>query len=544
MVDRRTDITTSEQTSVTHRISIGLISLSLGVISLALGTALLLSPGASVLFVSPTVSQQSVPSTATAMTLTWTAPGDNGNVGQAASYDIRYSAGPITADNFSQASAVDDAPLPQPAGSAESYTVNNLQPATTYFFALKTSDAAGNASALSNVVTKTTSALAQACLPTWSCSEWTACLDGRQTRTCTDTNGCQSNLGQPLTSQTCTAPTPPLLEPEPQSRRPAGDSGGPPVRVVKHIVVAAIGPGGGPAVRIIDPATGKATAMFNAMPAGDRRGLNVAAGEVNGDHLADVIVGSGAGDNPVVKVFTSTGRLKWSFNPYPTERKIGVDVAAGDVDGDGIDEIITVPAKSAAQVKIFRFDAKKNVFALLGQTFAYNRVTQPGFTVAAGDLDLDGSAEVMVAARANARSVSIFRWQNNQLRLVHRFNPFPLLFKSGLTIAVGDTSGDGRPEIIVTAGPGYYSHLKFFDINGRLLTSFRPTSIAYHGGLDLTALDVNQDGRDEILTTTYRNGDPGLRVYRYDAVRKTFTLIQNYFIFARTIKNGFRLGSI
>lgn len=533
MVERHTDTTTTEQTSVAHRISIGLISLSLGLLSLALGTALLLSPGASVLFVAPIVSQQSAPSTATAVTLTWTASGDNDHVGQAASYDIRYSVAPITADNFPQASAVADAPLPQPAGSSETYTVNNLQPATTYFFALKTNDAAGNTSALSNVVTKTTSALAQACLPTWSCSEWSACLNGQQTRTCTDTNNCQSNLGQPLTSQTCTAPA-----------TPPASGGGPPARVVKHIVVAAIGPGGGPAVRVIDPATGRATAMFNVMPAKDRQGVNVAAGEVNGDHLADVIIGSGAGDNPIVKVFTPAGRLKWSFNPYPTERKVGVDVAAGDVDGDGIDEIITVPAKSAAQVKVFRFDAPKNVFVLLGQTFAYNRTARSGFTVAAGDLDLDGYAEVVVAARANARSVSIYRWQNSQLRLVRRFNPFPLQFASGLTVAVGETSGDGRPEILVTAGPGYYSHLKLFDINGRVLTSFRPTSMAYRGGLDLTALDVNHDGRDEILTTTYRNGDPGVRVYRYDAVRKTFSLTQSYFAFARTIKNGFRLGSI
>src|SRR5690242_17292972 len=106
MTPRPTDIEVREKTSVAHRVSIGLIAISLSLISLALGLTLLTMPLPSSVFLAVPVVQQSVPSTATAATLTWTAPGDDANTGQASSYDLRYSTSPITASNFSQMTPV------------------------------------------------------------------------------------------------------------------------------------------------------------------------------------------------------------------------------------------------------------------------------------------------------------------------------------------------------------------------------------------------------------------------------------------------------
>jgi hypothetical protein len=88
--------------------------------------------------------------------LTWTAPGDDGAEGTAASYDLRYSSVPMSDENWDKADEVVGEPEPQKAGSAEALTVNGLEPGTTYFFALKTSDDAENVSGLSNVVSATT----------------------------------------------------------------------------------------------------------------------------------------------------------------------------------------------------------------------------------------------------------------------------------------------------------------------------------------------------------------------------------------------------
>jgi hypothetical protein len=83
----------------------------------------------------------------------WTAPGDDGNVGTAAAYDLRVSTDPITAANFSAATRVDGMPAPRTAGTSQSVAVGGLQSGTTYYFALRTVDDAGNWSPISNVAT-------------------------------------------------------------------------------------------------------------------------------------------------------------------------------------------------------------------------------------------------------------------------------------------------------------------------------------------------------------------------------------------------------
>ena len=94
--------------------------------------------------------------TATSVTLEWTAPGDNDVNGTASEYDIRYSLFLITEANWNSASQTTGEPTPQAAGSSETYTVENLDPNTTYYFAVKSADEVPNWSDISNVISRTT----------------------------------------------------------------------------------------------------------------------------------------------------------------------------------------------------------------------------------------------------------------------------------------------------------------------------------------------------------------------------------------------------
>ena len=92
------------------------------------------------------------------VTLSWTAPGDDGDVGTASQYDIRMSTSTITDANWDSATPLVPAPPPNPAGSAEAVQVTQLTEGTTYYFALKTADEVPNWSGLSNIVTATPTA--------------------------------------------------------------------------------------------------------------------------------------------------------------------------------------------------------------------------------------------------------------------------------------------------------------------------------------------------------------------------------------------------
>lgn len=99
--------------------------------------------------------------TTTSINLAWTAPGDDGSSGMASVYDIRYSTSMITNANWASATEISGEPTPLTAGTSQSMTVSGLSPATTYYFAMKTSDEVPNISGLSNVPNRTTLASTQ-----------------------------------------------------------------------------------------------------------------------------------------------------------------------------------------------------------------------------------------------------------------------------------------------------------------------------------------------------------------------------------------------
>ena len=87
--------------------------------------------------------------------LTWTAPWDLPPA-PVDSYDIRYSTSPIDEGNWAAATQVSGEPLSTSPGYPESLTVTGLNVDTKYYFALKSADAGGLVSSLSNVASGTT----------------------------------------------------------------------------------------------------------------------------------------------------------------------------------------------------------------------------------------------------------------------------------------------------------------------------------------------------------------------------------------------------
>jgi hypothetical protein len=88
-----------------------------------------------------------VVTSATQLTLTvgWTAVGDDGLLGSAAGYELRYDTTPLTVANFASGTPV-TVGAPQAPGTAESATASGLTAGVTYHFGLRITDAAGNAS--------------------------------------------------------------------------------------------------------------------------------------------------------------------------------------------------------------------------------------------------------------------------------------------------------------------------------------------------------------------------------------------------------------
>ncbi len=100
--------------------------------------------------------QQSVLSVGTtAARLQWRSSGDDGGVGTAYLYELHYSTSPITPANFDKATRAINLPAPAAPGTLQSLTVGGLSPNTTYYFALRSLDDAGNQSSLTYFLAQT-----------------------------------------------------------------------------------------------------------------------------------------------------------------------------------------------------------------------------------------------------------------------------------------------------------------------------------------------------------------------------------------------------
>jgi len=159
-------------------------------------------------------------------------------------------------------------------------------------------------------------------------------------------------------------------------------------------IIVGAGRGGGPQVRIIN-GQGRLIGSFFAYDKNLRGGVNVALADVNGDGREEIITGPGPGEEPRLKIFSLTGQLQNSWLAYDAKMRGGVNVATGDVDGDGRPEIISAPAGAGGpQIRIFSGAGR-----VLGGFFAYDQTYHGGLKVTVSNTDTNGRAEILAGLK-------------------------------------------------------------------------------------------------------------------------------------------------
>lgn len=244
---------------------------------------------------------------------------------------------------------------------------------------------------------------------------------------------------------------------------------------------------------------------YEILPFGNfKGGASVAVG--NFGNGATLVTGAGPGGGPHVKILTANGILANQFFSYPQAFKGGVNVAAGDIDGDGIDEVITgAGAGGTPHVRIISATGIPK-----GSFFAYPMVFRGGVNVAAGDIDGDGKAEIITGAGpGGSPHVRVFKADGTPLS---GFFPYAKTFKGGVNVAVKPADSFSGPARIVTApGPTGGPHIRTFDTVGNPEASFFAYDEAFRGGVKVSVL--SSSGSYSIVTAPASKGGPDIRVF-------------------------------
>jgi len=115
------------------------------------------------------------------------------------------------------------------------------------------------------------------------------------------------------------------------------------------------GPGGGPRLIILDDDMETILNSFYVLDTSFRGGVNVAAGDVDGDGIDEIIIGAGPGGSPFVKAFDLSRNVYASFPAYASNFRGGVKVSVGEIDSfSPFEEIVTIPnERGEPLLKIF-----------------------------------------------------------------------------------------------------------------------------------------------------------------------------------------------
>lgn len=228
---------------------------------------------------------------------------------------------------------------------------------------------------------------------------------------------------------------------------------------VADILVGA-GAGGAPHVKVFDGVTGSEVRSFFAYDTAFRGGVSVAVADVTGDGVADMVVAAGAGGGPHVRVYDgATGQFVRSFFAYDPSFRDGLNVAAGDVNGDGKADIVTSTRSGGApHVKVFDGTTSTELMSF----FAYDVGFTGGVNVAVGDVNGDGKADIITGTGVGGGpNVKVF--DGGTGAMTRSFFAYDAGFTGGVRVGTTDSNQDGIADIVTGTGLGGAPHVKIFD---------------------------------------------------------------------------------
>lgn len=291
-----------------------------------------------------------------------------------------------------------------------------------------------------------------------------------------------------------------------------------------------------------------------------------------------LVVGSDDGCNgpPIVTVLDAQADIIATFPAYDASFRGGVRVFSADVTGDGVAEIITAPSRNyPGEVRVFsRIPVASLSYTLLpAYTFyPFGKAYRGGVEVAAGDFNGDGINDILCGQSTGVGLVSAFvvtppptipgpaDYHAVSSTPYFSFRGFPSPYAGGVMVGAGDfgtlvvngagktpgraipkmtmaTTPDGRSEVVVGSNAGMRATVNVYAVTGgpnvkptlTLVKTLNPFASTFRGGVTLSASPPTQVLNPDVPSDLYVGAGVGgkslVEVYKGDTWTKSSTII-------------------
>lgn len=214
--------------------------------------------------------------------------------------------------------------------------------------------------------------------------------------------------------------------------------------------------------------------------------------------------------NILGRIINIEGKVLNTFWISSLGQKKGVGIACGDVDGDEKEEIVASFKSNDSKIKIYTQEGKIKTKDIT----VFDKNYKKGINVALGDINNDYKEDIIVGTKGGSGTIKAYNYKGDYLNL--SIHPFTTSYKGEINITTGDVNGDGFEEIIAATGEGVRSQIKIFSNKGELqLIQYSPFAQDYLGGVNLASGDIEGDGIDEIITCQALGGSL-CKIYKYE----------------------------
>lgn len=259
-----------------------------------------------------------------------------------------------------------------------------------------------------------------------------------------------------------------------------------------------------------------------------------------------------ASGQPLVTVADrATGQVRSTFLAYEPGFRGGVRLAVGDLDGDGEDDVATAPGPGrVGEVRVFRQDGTE---LPAFRTLPFGRAYRGGLELAVGDVTGDGWRDLVIAAARGPGDIRVFAVTpaaadpvaNQPVRTFQAFRRNAIGGATVATADIGTFSGgvlvdaqrrDGRMEIVVGSGAGTAPLVAIYDVSATpvVVRSWRPLLPTLYAGVAVAAGRYDADAADDIIVSAGRRGGAIVEVWSARPAAAQPVLLAQHRAFAET----------